>query len=132
VESRDFYSKVDVCIVPSIWPDTFPGVAYEACAHHVPVIASRVGGLPEIIRDGINGILCDPDDKDSLRKAIRKMDSDRSFMRQLASNARGSVEEMLDIERVQSQYEALYTKINQSVTAAKGQREPKTATYKAY
>jgi glycosyltransferase involved in cell wall biosynthesis len=111
MESREFYSSIDVCIVPSIWPDTFPGVAYEACAHHVPVIASRVGGLPEIIREGVNGILCNPKDRSSLGNAMRRVREDRALLKRFAENARQSVAEMLDIERVHSQYEALYRKV---------------------
>jgi glycosyltransferase involved in cell wall biosynthesis len=60
-----FYSQIDVAVVPSIWREPFGMVAVEACAHSVPVIASRTGGLPELIEDQVNGLLCSPQDPDS-------------------------------------------------------------------
>lgn len=60
MNSQEFYQQVDVVVIPSVWPDTFPTVAFEACANNVPVICSRIGGLPEIIQDGENGKLFSP------------------------------------------------------------------------
>jgi glycosyltransferase involved in cell wall biosynthesis len=111
VNSSTFYSQIDVAVVPSIWPDTFPGVAYEACAHHVPVIASGVGGLPEIISDGVNGVLCDPKNESSLGDAIEKILADRAMRETLSRNARASVEELLEPDRMITAYEALYSAI---------------------
>lgn len=57
-------------IVPSIWPDPCPTVAMEAMAVGKPVIAARIGGLPEIVADGETGILYQPEDSDALRSAM--------------------------------------------------------------
>lgn len=57
-------------IVPSIWPDPCPTVAMEAMATGKPVIASRIGGLPEIVADGETGFLVTPGDADALRSAM--------------------------------------------------------------
>jgi glycosyltransferase involved in cell wall biosynthesis len=63
-------------IVPSIWPDPCPGVAMEAMASGKPVIASDIGGLPEIVTDGETGILVSPRDADALRAAMAKLMGD--------------------------------------------------------
>ena len=60
MDSQKFYQQVDVVVIPSVWPDTFPTVAFEACANNVPVICSRIGGLPEIIKENVNGKLFSP------------------------------------------------------------------------
>ncbi|RKS84692.1 glycosyltransferase involved in cell wall biosynthesis [Orbus hercynius] len=59
VESRAFYSDIDLLIVPSLWQEPFGLVAVESCAHGIPVIASNCGGLTEIIRNNVNGTIID-------------------------------------------------------------------------
>ena len=63
-------------IVPSIWPDPCPTVAMEAMALGKPVIASRIGGLPEIVADGETGIVVTPEDSEELRTAIATLVAD--------------------------------------------------------
>ncbi|MEN3368670.1 MAG: hypothetical protein V7609_813 [Verrucomicrobiota bacterium] len=58
-ERANIYGSIDVCVVPSRSGDPFPTVAMEAGAYGRPVVASRRGGLPEIIVDGITGWLDD-------------------------------------------------------------------------
>lgn len=111
MKNADFYPTVDVSVVPSIWPDTFPGVAYEASAHHLPVIASNRGGLPEIIRPGVNGLLCDPGDPPSLGQAMQALIADRAEVARLSAAARESVAPFLDKQRMVDAYLALYAEV---------------------
>lgn len=104
----DFYKMIDVLIVPSLWPDTLPGVAIEACARHIPVIASSIGGLPEIIKHGVNGLLCDPEDRHSLAHAMLQLMNDRSLIAFLGANCRTSIEQFASYDRMLDQYEKLY------------------------
>jgi glycosyltransferase involved in cell wall biosynthesis len=57
-------------LVPSVWPEPFGLVAVEAMAAGVPVVASRVGGLAEVVTDGVTGVLVEPGDAASLTRAI--------------------------------------------------------------
>ena len=61
-DSDEFMQSIDVLVVPSLWAEPFGLVAVEGCANNLPVIASNMGGLPEIIRDEYNGLLCSPND----------------------------------------------------------------------
>lgn len=52
------YHETDVLVVPSIWPENQPVTITEAMAARIPVIASNVGGIPELVEDGVTGLLC--------------------------------------------------------------------------
>jgi glycosyltransferase involved in cell wall biosynthesis len=60
-------------------------------ASGTPVIASRVGGVPEIVRDGETGFLVPPGDVDQLRERLRQVLGDRLLARRLGDNARQDV-----------------------------------------
>jgi glycosyltransferase involved in cell wall biosynthesis len=60
------YRDIDVCVVPSRFGDPFPTVAMEAAAHGIPVVASNIGGLPEIVDDGVTGWLIPAEDAGAL------------------------------------------------------------------
>jgi glycosyltransferase involved in cell wall biosynthesis len=60
-------------VVPSIWPEPFGQVAVEAMMCGKPVVASAVGGLPDIILDGESGLLVKPGNAESLREALRAL-----------------------------------------------------------
>lgn len=111
---ESFYRQIDVALVPSIWNEPFGAVAVEACAHSVPVIASQRGGLPEIIHDGINGLLCDPSRPQSLAHAMTRMNSEPALRDRLASQARASVEQFLDLERMLDRYQAFFRQVVQN------------------
>ena len=78
-------------IVPSIWPDPCPTVAMEAMAVGKPVIASRIGGLPEIVTDGETGILVEPGDSDALRTAIETLVNDPALAARMGAAGRERV-----------------------------------------
>lgn len=59
-----------VVVVPSLWHDVAPLVLLEAAAAGKPVIASAVGGIPEIVRDGETGLLVPPGNAEVLAEAI--------------------------------------------------------------
>lgn len=68
-----FFSYIDVLIVPSVWPENSPVVIMEAFASGTPVLASRIGGIPELVEDGITGYLHRHDDPAELASNIRRI-----------------------------------------------------------
>ncbi|MGH2894860.1 MAG: glycosyltransferase, partial [Solirubrobacteraceae bacterium] len=76
-------SDVDVVVVPSIWPETYSIVIREAFACGIPVVVSRIGALPEGIRDGENGLLFEPGSAVGLAAILRMLDGDRSRLDEL-------------------------------------------------
>lgn len=101
---ENHYPNIHLSVVPSLWPDTFPTVAFESCAYHVPVIATKVGGLPEIIKEGENGMLVDACDEASLKVALGRIYTDADALEKLMMKARESVGEFMDKKRVLREY----------------------------
>ena len=58
--------NTDVLILPSVWPENQPVTILEAMASGMPVIGSRIGGIPELIDDGVTGYLFNPSDATDL------------------------------------------------------------------
>jgi glycosyltransferase involved in cell wall biosynthesis len=70
---RDLWAQTDVLVLPSIWYENMPVVALESLSYGVPVIASRIGGIPEVISEK-NGWLFEPGDKDELMEILVRLD----------------------------------------------------------
>ncbi len=71
--------QADLCVVPSVWPEPFGIPAAEAMATGLPVVASRVGGLTEIVEDGVTGLLAEPDNPAVLAEAMLRLMDDRTL-----------------------------------------------------
>jgi len=67
----DILKEIDVLVVPSVWRETGPMVILEALASQTPVIASNIGGMAELIRNGKNGLLFEHGEVGSLQESIR-------------------------------------------------------------
>lgn len=76
---NELLDKCDIVICPSIWPEPFGRVVLDAYKHGLPVIASKSGGLAEIVENGITGIQVIPEDDKELADAIMKLYSDRNL-----------------------------------------------------
>ena len=78
---------LDGLVLPSLFGEGMPMVVLEALAVGVPVIATRVEGTPEVVRDGREGVLAEPQDAESLSQAISKFISDRQAWCEMSRNA---------------------------------------------
>ncbi len=70
--------QLDALLLPSLFGEGMPMVVLEAMAAAVPVIATRVEGTPEVVRDGVEGLLAEPRDAISLASKIEQMTSNRT------------------------------------------------------
>jgi glycosyltransferase involved in cell wall biosynthesis len=103
-----FYPNIDFSVVPSLWHDTFPGVVFEAFAFAKTVIASKRGGIPEMIRHGYNGFLFDPQKPSELLDCLRILGDDKDRRILMGENARNSAQPLLDVSAWVSRYLNVY------------------------
>jgi glycosyltransferase involved in cell wall biosynthesis len=88
---------VDVCVSPSICQEAFGMAVIEAMAAAKPVIASRVGGMAEIIEDGVDGIYVEPFDYMSIARLIETVIDNRGLSTKIGLAAKQKVKEKYDI-----------------------------------
>ncbi|MPY86344.1 MAG: N-acetyl-alpha-D-glucosaminyl L-malate synthase BshA [Luteitalea sp.] len=100
----------DLFLLPST-QESFGLAALEAMGCEVPVVASRVGGLPEVIDDGMTGFLHEPGDLDGMAHSAIRLLTDEPLRERIVRNARTSVEQRFCAQRIVPQYEALYTEL---------------------
>jgi N-acetyl-alpha-D-glucosaminyl L-malate synthase BshA len=103
-------SAANVLLLPSA-QESFGLAALEAMACGVPVIASRVGGLPEIIDDGVTGFLRDKDDVDGMAAQAVKVLDDPPLAARVGEAAAATVQRTYCTEKVVPQYEAYYADV---------------------
>jgi glycosyltransferase involved in cell wall biosynthesis len=84
------FRAADASLLSSTW-ENLPHSVLEALAAGTPVISTAVGGVPEVVHDGENGILVPPGDPQALADAIRRFLADDALRRRLADAAPGSV-----------------------------------------
>jgi glycosyltransferase involved in cell wall biosynthesis len=87
------FRAADAVLVTSAW-ENLPHTVLEALAVGTPVIATAVGGIPEVVVDGENGLLVPPHDVDAVARAVERLVDDDELRQALAAAAAGSVEEL--------------------------------------
>ncbi len=108
VAQRDFYPKVDFVVVPSLWEEPLGMVVAEGMAFGKPVIGSRRGGIPEMIKDGESGILFEPHSADELVVAMRLLAQSPGLRKSMGDAARLSTQLFLDRDTWVDKYINLY------------------------
>jgi glycogen(starch) synthase len=103
----EFYHNSTVCVMPSLW-ENYPYACLEAMACGKPVVASRVGGLAEIIDDNKDGVLFAPGSVLELARGITRLLKDRKFAEAVARNAARKIKERYSSTEVTRQTLASY------------------------
>jgi N-acetyl-alpha-D-glucosaminyl L-malate synthase BshA len=103
-------SAADVFLLPSA-QESFGLAALEAMSCEVPVVASRVGGLPELVEDGVNGYLHQPDDLEGMAASTLKLLTDEGLHRRAAEAARTAARERYCDSKIVPVYEAYYREV---------------------
>lgn len=107
-------------IVPSICYESFPRTIVEAFACGLPVIASRLGALPDLVRDGVTGLLFDPGDAADLAAKITWAQSNPEKMLAMGRTARAEYEEKYTPQR---NYQTLIDIYDEAIIAVQGERD---------
>jgi glycosyltransferase involved in cell wall biosynthesis len=87
-ELGQVYKHARFLVLPSIWIEAFGRVAPEAMGYGLPVVASNVGGIPEVVEDGVTGLLFEPGNPDDLARKMTQLWQDPGLCRQMGQAGR--------------------------------------------
>lgn len=105
--AADFFRDIDLFVMSSR-DEGMPVALLEAMAHGLPIVATCAGGIPEVIRDGVDGVLCPIESPELLAQAIATMMDNRQLRCDCAAAARLRVVERYGIEQAGLQWQQLY------------------------
>lgn len=112
----DYYAAADLFVAPSVeaaWGDTEGqgAVLIEAFAARLCVLATQVGGIGEVVNDGLTGVLVEPRNPRQIAAAMENLLTDKELRRKLADNAFATVKERYDWQKIAQDLQELYLKV---------------------
>jgi len=90
------FERIDILVLSSIYKEGLPNVLLEAMSMGVPVVSSKMAGVPEIVKDGKTGYTVEPGKSDKLAEAILKLWSDKEVYKKMCKNGRELMEASFD------------------------------------
>ncbi len=121
LDRRRLQEEVAACralVLPSTWPENCPMVILEAMAMGKPVVASRVGGVPELVRDGHEGLLVEQGSIDELQDALERVAGDDSLAEALGRSGRNRAVQEFSPDRHVASVVSVYRELGVSVPEA--------------
>jgi glycosyltransferase involved in cell wall biosynthesis len=106
-EIQQLLTQSDIFCLPSLWEGTVISVM-EAMATGLPVVATDVNGVNEVVIDGVTGLLVPPYSHDRLAEALRTLLSDPTLRRRMGTAGRRRVQDAFRLDAVVGAKEALY------------------------
>lgn len=111
-DNKPFLKASDLLIIPSKI-EGIPIVLMESLSLGVPVIASNVGGIPDVIIDSYNGFVCQSNNIECFVSNIMKVYSDKNLQSFLKENARSYAKDRLDINKMNHKYKSLFLSLTE-------------------
>ena len=105
---QDFLNTAQIFVLPS-HSESLPNSIIEAMGCQLPVIATNVGGIPELVDDGVTGLLVPPQRPDLLAEAIKKLIQNPEMARLMGEKGRIRAIEKFSLDRSAREFQALYT-----------------------
>ena len=105
-----YYQAFDVFVLSSI-TEGIPLSILEAMASHVPVVSTRVGGIPKVIEHGKTGILVDSNDAQALSLQLKLLSQDKKQREALAAAALEYVQNHFSVEKMHQSYNSVYHEV---------------------
>ena len=116
-----YLAAIDLLVVPSRW-ESLPIGPIEAMFCGVPVLATAVGGVPELVRDGVTGRLVAPGDEETLAEGLRELLSNPERLLHLGAAARADAEARMGVEPMIERTAALYERVLRASARARHRR----------
>ena len=122
----DTVAAAQAVVFPSEWYESYPISIVEAMANGKPVVASRLGSMPSIVREGVNGILFEPGNAEDLASKMVQMAMNGKLRRRLADGARRTYEADMSPEANYKKLMAIYDRAIRIRAASKTAAQRKT------
>ena len=117
-DSLSLLRSLDVFVMPTVEGDTIPQVLLEAMAVGLPVIATTTGSIPDVVRNGMTGLLVPPRDSQAISASLEILLNDTGFRRTLGLNASRFVANSYSLESMLNRLEGVYRQIIAQTVAA--------------
>ena len=102
------YYRADVCVVPSVWDEPLGLVVLEAMATKTPVVVTRKGGIPLMVKDGHNGFFVRPRNPKEIAEKVNLLLSNESLRKKMGEKARQTVLERFTWAKIAERFESMY------------------------
>jgi glycosyltransferase involved in cell wall biosynthesis len=106
----EHYARADLFVLPSLW-EGYGVVLLEATAFALPIVATRVGGVGELVSDGENGLLAPPRDPVALAALIRRLCTDETLRRRLEVGSRSRRASLRSVAAAQAEFVRLFDRL---------------------
>lgn len=103
----------DAFVLPS-YHEGLPYSVLESLACGIPVIATRVGGIPDLVEDGVHGLLIEPQSAEAIAEAVTRLACDRALLEQMSRACRLRARERYGLDRLSREFDALYRTLIES------------------
>jgi len=113
-EFQEFYRRADVLVFPSVWDEPLGLVALEAMASSTPVVASRKGGIPLAVKNGVNGFLVRARSAKAIAKKVNLLLKNEGLRQKMGEEARKIVEEKFNWTTIAMRFHEYYQQAYQS------------------
>ncbi len=110
-------ASLDVLVLPSYAHEGIPQIILQAQAMACAVVATTIGGIPEVVEDGVTGLLVPPRDADALTEKISALLDDPAFSARLGRNARAHIEKSYSLDAMGERLLGLYKEVATRVSS---------------
>jgi len=111
VKAEEFFKEIDLLVVPSTLEESLGVVVLEASAYGIPVIGSKIGGIPEMMEEDVNGLLFEPGNYEELAKKVLEMSDNIEEWKKKYKEIRKSAERFLDYNRWIDEWDELLSEV---------------------
>ena len=111
----NLYYRADVCVVPSVWDEPLGLVVLEAMAANTPVVVTRKGGIPLMVKDGYNGLFVRPRNPKEISDKVNYLLRNDEIRLKMGKRARQTVVEKFTWEKIAGKYERMYLKFKREM-----------------
>ncbi len=109
-QKRDFLRGLDVFILPTYF-EGLPMSLLECMSYGIVPVTTAVGSIPQVVKDGVNGLFIKVHDVESIAKALRKLDEERDLLHKLGREARNTIFDKFSMEGYVEKLNDIYRKL---------------------